>query len=141
MKSQSLFSQSLKSAVADLGINMEQYHLRAYAHIGDAVYEVFIREKVIEKTSNSKKMHDLTTKHVKAEFQGEVLDKISGILSDEEKDIVRRARNMPSTTFRRANQSLHRHATALEALIGFNYMHDKNRYNELLQAISEFVEV
>ena len=39
---------------------MEKYHLRAYAHIGDAIYEVFIREKVINVTSNSKKMHDLT---------------------------------------------------------------------------------
>ena len=30
---------------------MEKLHLRAYAHIGDAVYEVFIREKVIKITS------------------------------------------------------------------------------------------
>ena len=55
---------------------MEKYHLRAYAHIGDAIYEVFIREKVINVTSNSKKMHDLTTKYVKAEFQMETLEKL-----------------------------------------------------------------
>ena len=120
---------------------MEKYHLRAYAHIGDAIYEVFIREKVINVTSNSKKMHELTTKYVKAEFQVEALDKLVEILSEEELDIVRRARNMPSTTFRRANQSLHRQATAFEVLLGFNYINDKNRYNNLLIEISKYIDL
>lgn len=118
---------------------MEQYHLRAYAHIGDAVYEVFVREKVITQTSNGKKMHDLTTRFVKAEFQTETLEKITKILTPEELDIVRRARNLPSTSFRRANQSIHRHATAFEALLGFNYMHNKERYLELLKEIEKFI--
>ena len=120
---------------------MEKYHLRAYAHIGDAVYEVFIREKVIEHTSNSKKMHDLTTKYVKAEFQIEALEFLMPELSEEEAEIVRRARNMPSTTFRRANQSLHRQATAFEALLGYNYIHDKERYNELLIRLEKIIEL
>ena len=120
---------------------MEKYHLRAYAHIGDEIYEVFIREKVINVTSNSKKMHDLTTKYVKAEFQMDALEKILDFLSEEEQDIVRRARNMPSTTFRRANQSLHRHATAFEALLGFNYINNKERYFELLNKINDYIEI
>ena len=120
---------------------MEKYHLRAYAHIGDAIYEVFVREKVINITSNSKKMHELTTKYVKAEFQVETLEKLVSILSEEELDIVRRARNMPSTTFRRANQSLHRQATAFEALLGFNYINDKKRYEELLVEISNYMDI
>ena len=120
---------------------MEKYHLRAYAHIGDAIYEVFIREKVINVTSNSKKMHELTTKYVKAEFQLEALEKLITFLSEEELDIVRRARNMPSTTFRRANQSLHRQATAFEALLGYNYINNKNRYIELLGEIEKHIEI
>ena len=122
-------------------MSMDKFHLRAYAHIGDAVYEVFIREKVINITSNSKKMHELTTKYVKAEFQLETLEKLMDYLTDEEKDIVRRARNMPSTTFRRANQSLHRQATAFEALLGYNYMHNKQRYSELLDITSGYIEL
>ena len=86
-------------------------------------------------------MHDLTTKYVKAEFQMETLEKITRELTEEELDIVRRARNMPSTTFRRANQSLHRYATAFEAFLGFNYMHNKERYNELLDKISKCMEI
>lgn len=120
---------------------MEKFHLRAYAHLGDAVYEVFIREKVINVTSNSKKMHELTTKYVKAEFQTEALDKLIHCLSEEETDIVRRARNMPSTTFRRANQALHRQATAFEALLGYNYMHNKQRYDQLLEKIQKDISL
>jgi len=120
---------------------MEQYHLRAYAHIGDAVYEVFVREKVISVTSNSKKMHNLTTKHVKAEFQTEALENLMPHLTEEEKDLVRRGRNLPSTTFRRANQSLHRQATAFEVLLGFNYLHNKLRYNELLSEIEKLIDI
>jgi len=120
---------------------MEKYHLRAYAHIGDAIYEVFIREKVIKHTSNSKKMHELTTKYVKAEFQIEALNYLIPILTEEENDIVRRSRNMPSTTFRRANQSLHRQATAFESLLGFQYINDKTRYNEILAKLNEIIEL
>lgn len=118
---------------------MEKYHLRAYAHIGDAVYEVFVREKIIEKTSNGKKMHELTTKFVKAEFQTETLENILEKLTPEELDLVRRARNLPSTSFRRSNQSLHRHATAFEVLLGFHYLHNKKRYLELLNEIEKHI--
>ena len=120
---------------------MEKYHLRAYAHLGDAVYEVFIREKVIKITSNSKKMHELTTKYVKAEFQIEALNHIMPILTPKETEIVRRSRNMPSTTFRRANQAIHRQATALEALLGYLYLTDKERYNNILMKIQEKIEL
>lgn len=119
---------------------MEKLHLRAYAHIGDAVYEVFIREKVIKITSNGKKMHELTTKYVKAEFQTETLEKLLPDLTDEELDLTRRARNLPSTCFRRAQQALHRHATAFEVLLGYNYLNNKDRYNSLLSKISNFIE-
>ena len=33
--------------------------LRNYAHLGDAVWEIFVREYVIYKTSNSKILHKI----------------------------------------------------------------------------------
>ena len=47
-----------------------ELNLRNYAHIGDAVWEVFVREKIIYKTQNSKTMHKLTIERVNGEFQG-----------------------------------------------------------------------
>ena len=43
----------------------EQYfHLRNVAHLGDAVYELFIREITINMTSDTQKLHKLTTSFV-----------------------------------------------------------------------------
>lgn len=44
---------------------MEEMHLRNYAYLGDAVWELFIREKTVKLTDNSKKLHEITTSKVK----------------------------------------------------------------------------
>lgn len=115
---------------------MNQLPIRTYAYIGDAVYEVFVREKTIFLTSKPADLHKITSSVVKAEFHAELLEKIQDFLNEEEKEIVRRARNLSVTTARRTNQSLHRLSTAFEALIGYLYLHDKNR----LKALFDFIE-
>ena len=52
---------------------MEEMNLRNYAYIGDAVWEIFIREKTVKLTNNSTKLHKITTVNVKASFQAELL--------------------------------------------------------------------
>lgn len=119
---------------------MDDLNIRNYAHIGDAVYEVFIREKIIYMTSNSNKLHSYTVKFVNAGFQKELLEKITEFLTEDEKDLVRRGRNIPTSTARRINKSLHSYATALEVLLGYNYIHNKDRYNELLNIIEKLID-
>ena len=108
--------------------------LRNYAHIGDSVWEVFVRTYTIFKTSNSKLLHKITTERVNAHFQKDMLNLIQPLLTDEEQEIARRARNLPIPIARRSIQSDYRQATAFEVLIGFWYLHDKDRleyfYNE-----------
>ena len=48
---------------------MEEINLRNYAYLGDAVWELFIREKTIHITNNSKKLHQITTNMVKTHTQ------------------------------------------------------------------------
>jgi 23S rRNA maturation mini-RNase III len=48
-------------------------------------------------------------------------------LTDAEKDWVRRAKNVSAKTARKQDQALHRHATALEALVGWWSVHDPSR--------------
>ena len=119
---------------------MEELNLRCYAHIGDAVYEVFVRELVIYKTSNGKKLHELSTKYVNAEFQANMLEKLSEKLTEKELDLTRRGRNLSTTIAKRQNQSTHRQATAFEVLLGYNYLHDKTRYNQLLEIITPSID-
>lgn len=110
-------------------MDKELSSLRNYAHIGDAVWEVFVREYTIYKTSNAKALHKITTDRVNASFQKEMLDLIITELTEEETETVRRARNLPIPVGRKNIQAIYRQATAFEVLIGFWYLHDKERLN------------
>ena len=103
--------------------------LKSYAHLGDAVWDVFVREYVVQKTSNSAKMHKMTTDRVNATFQMKMLNSINDDLTEEESELVRRARNLPIPIGRRAIQHDYRLATAFEVLIGYWYFHDKAKLN------------
>ena len=109
--------------------------LRNYAHIGDAVWEVFVRDYTILKTSNAKLLHKITTDRVKASFQKEMLEFLMPVLTDEEHELARRGRNLPIPVARRSIQHEYRPATAFEVLIGFWYLHDKARLEEILNKI------
>ena len=103
--------------------------LRNYAHIGDAVWEVFVRDYTILQTSNSKLLHKITTDRVKASFQKDMLEYIMPDLTEEEQELARRGRNLPIPVARRSIQHEYRPATAFEVLIGFWYLHDKDMLN------------
>ena len=105
----------------------ESIVLRNYAHLGDAVWELFVRDYVIYKTSNAKTLHKMTTDRVNATFQKEMLDFINDKLTTEEQELARRARNLPIPVGRRSIQATYRQSTAFETLIGYWYLEDKER--------------
>ncbi|MFI3301035.1 MAG: ribonuclease III domain-containing protein [Candidatus Gastranaerophilales bacterium] len=114
---------------------MEEIHLRNYAYFGDAVWEIFIRKQTILLTENSKKLHELTTAKVKMGFQAELLKFLEPYLSEAELEIARRGRNLSIPMNRRQNQGEYRLATAFETLIGWWYLNDINRYNEIIDVL------
>ena len=114
---------------------MNEINLRNYAHLGDAVWELFVREITILQTQNAKELHKLTTDKVNAKFQHQLLIEIQGKLTEEELEIVRRGRNLPVPVARKSNQGDYRMATAFETLIGWWYKNDTKRLDEI------FVEI
>lgn len=119
---------------------LQELNIKNYAHIGDAVYEVFIREHTIMMTSNLSRLHKLTVHYVNAAFQTELLNKLFSYFTEKEADISRRARNIAVSSARRVDRTLHSYATSLEAVLGYNYVHDKNRYNELCSVMTELID-
>jgi len=115
---------------------MEEINLRNYAYLGDAVWELFIREKTILKTNNAKKLHQITTNLVKTQYQCELLHSLEEKLTPEESEISRRARNLPIPVGRRHIQNDYRQATAFETLIGWWYLNDKTRLYEIFDFIN-----
>lgn len=114
---------------------MESYNLKQYAHIGDAVWEVFIREYVIGYAKTQKTLHNETVKYVNAGFQASVLEKLE--LKNNEEELVKRGLNLHLASCKRNNQNIHRHASGFEVLIGYLYLNDKKRLDELFEFIQK----
>ncbi len=95
-----------------------------WAYIGDSVYELFIRMKLVNETKlNPHKLHIGTIKYVRAKAQADALSKIYETLTEEEKEIVRRGRNAQSHHLPKNVELVdYKHATAFEALIGYLYL-------------------
>ena len=65
-----------------------------WAYVGDAVYELYVRTNLVNKTKlKPHKLHIESIKYVKAKAQADILKEIMDKLTDDEKEIVRRARN------------------------------------------------
>ena len=106
-----------------------------WAYVGDSVYELFVRTKLTN-NSNAKphKLHIESIKYVKAKAQADILKKIENDLTDEEKDIVRRARNAENHHLpKNADPADYMYSTAFEGLIGYLYLTKKDeRLKEIL---------
>lgn len=106
-----------------------------WAYIGDAVYELYVREKLIENTNlKPHKLHIEAVKKVKAGAQAEILQRIEEKLNDEEKEIIRRTRNTKNHHLpKNSNVKEYMYATAFEGLIGYLYLTKKEeRLKEIL---------
>ena len=109
-----------------------------WAYIGDCVYELFIRTKLINETNlKPHKLHIESIKYVKAQAQAELLERIKEKLTDEEQEIVRRTRNTQNHHLpKNSNVIEYMYSTAFEGLIGYLYLTKQNeRIKELLNEI------
>lgn len=107
-----------------------------WAYIGDAVYELYIRTNLVNKTKlKPHKLHIESIKYVKAKAQADILKELMEILTDEEKDIVRRARNAENHHLpKNADPEDYMYSTAFEGLIGYLYLtKQKERLEEILK--------
>ena len=95
-----------------------------WAYVGDSVYELFIRTNLVN-NSNEKvhKLHMKAIKYVKAAGQAKILKSLEEELTEEEKNIVRRARNTQNHHIaKNATPAEYAYATAFEGLIGYLYL-------------------
>lgn len=106
------------------------------AFIGDAVFSLYIRHKVVlENKEKIKELHSHTTHFVKASEQSLFSDKLHKIYNEEELAVFRRARNYKTANIaKNAKLSDYKKATGFEAVLGYLYLSGKiDRLNELLK--------
>lgn len=106
-----------------------------WAYVGDCVYELYVRTKLVNETNQKPHaLHMTTIQYVKAQAQAHILKQIEPMLLEEEKDIVRRGRNVQNHHLpKNANVQDYMYATAYEALIGYLYLTEQTaRLQEIL---------
>jgi len=122
-------------------MKVESINTTALAYIGDGVYEIYVRKLMVTRGwAAADHLHRETVKYVRAESQAYAIKKIMDMLTPEEQDLIRRARNRKSVTKpRNADPVSYKMATAMEALIGFLFLTDQNdRIEEIMtRAIAE----
>ena len=108
-----------------------------WAYVGDNVYELYVRLYLSENTNlNPHRMHVSSIKYVKANHQAEILRYLDeNILTEEEKDIVRRGRNTENHhVAKNADPADYTKATSFEALLGYLYLTKQDeRLDEILK--------
>ena len=94
------------------------------AYIGDAVWELIVRSRIIYKGRSARHVHKDAVACVNAHAQSEAFRRIEALLTEDEADIARRGRNAHAHHAAPKNQDAadYRAATALEALIGYLYL-------------------
>lgn len=104
------------------------------AYLGDTIYDLYVRERLVRRGGRVQKMHKTATSFVCAHAQSEAMLRIRDALSETEADVARRARNARQNPPRNANPGEYHRATALEALIGYLYL--TKQHERLAQLLS-----
>ncbi len=105
------------------------------AYLGDAVYELMIRSKVVRQGNTQvNKMHKKSASLVKAQTQASMIRLLESDLTKEELAIFKRGRNAKSVTMaKHATMAEYRMATGMEALVGYLYLSEQfERLSELI---------
>lgn len=117
----------------------------ALAYIGDAIYEVYVRQHLLRQgITKPTKLHHIATRYVSAKAQAFLVGRMNdqNLLSDEELEYFKRGRNAKShTSAKNTSVMTYRISTGFEALFGYLYLSEQTeRLNELADWCIQTVE-
>ena len=94
------------------------------AYLGDAVYELFVRQRMVDSGQvHVDRMSQEAVRYVRAEGQALAIKRMMEGLTEEEQQLVKRARNKKVTSKpRNVDIHIYKWATAFEALMGYLYL-------------------
>ncbi|WP_062806025.1 Mini-ribonuclease 3 [Enterococcus pernyi] len=112
------------------------------AYVGDAIYEIYIRDYLIEKgETKPNKLHRAATHYVSAKAQAFLIQQMlqENLLTENEELYYRRGRNAKShTSAKNADITTYRVATGFEALMG--YLHLTKQTERMEELINWCIE-
>lgn len=103
------------------------------AYIGDVVFSMYVRLRLLPTSTQVRVVHDLGSKMVSAVCQCKAMQELEDGLTEEEQAVFRRGRNAKSMVPKSASVHEYRMATAFEALVGWLFLQERQeRLEELL---------
>lgn len=121
-------------------MNTLEINVLVLAYIGDAIYENYIRHFLVsKKIANVDSLQSESIKYVSAKSQASYLHKLTDkdFFNEDELSVIRRARNYKSSRHpKNCDIVTYKHATALEAVIGYLDLENKqDRIEEIMNEI------
>ena len=121
------------------------YNGESLAYIGDAIYELKIREYLLKKGYQDVNiLHKYAVKFTSGESQALIIDYLikNEIITEEEISYFKRGRNSGHSKNRRSISVIsYKKATGFEAMIGFLYLsNQKERLDSLVDIVINIVE-
>ena len=123
----------------------KQMNALALAYMGDVVYEMAVRKRLLEKgLTRPNDLHRGAVRYVNARAQASVVTfwLETNALTEEEQAVVRRGKNAKSGSVpKKVDVHTYRYSTAFEALIGYIYLTERrDRLEELIKQAFERLE-
>ncbi|MCI5789356.1 MAG: ribonuclease III [Tenericutes bacterium] len=121
-------------------MDVREVNVLVLAYLGDTIYENYVRHFLVKNgISNVNDLQKAAIKYVSAVAQAGFLTKMidEEFLSEEEINVVKRARNYKTTSHpKNCDIVTYKYATGLEALIGYLDLENKNmRIDEIMKYI------
>lgn len=124
----------------DENVNARQLSPLNLAFVGDAIYEILVREMLVCNANRPvNDLHRESVKYVSAQAQTAVFEKIKDILTEEETAQFKRGRNAKvGHSPKSATDAEYHTSTGIEALFGYLYLTEQqSRIKELFGIIIE----
>lgn len=125
-------------------IDVKQMKSLTLAYVGDAVYELHIRNELVNQGQvKPNELHQRAIKFVSGKAQASIIMHWlkEDFLTDEEKSVVKRGRNAKTNSVpKNLDLQTYRYSTGFEALIGYHYLlKNEERLTELLIKGVDFI--
>ncbi|KAM3699499.1 hypothetical protein ACJW31_05G030300 [Castanea mollissima] len=113
------------------------FNAASLAYIGDCIYELYARRHFLFPPLNIEEFNDRVTAVVRCEAQDSLLQKLlnDNFLSEEERNVLRWGKNIGSAktrTKKRAGAAVYNRASSLETLVGYLYLTNVKRLEEIM---------
>ena len=124
---QTIKKQALAACAENLQLLQDPKSLNPIilAYIGDAVFSLYVRMRLLPTSAQVRVLHNLGAQMVSAVMQAKAMDALMKDLSEEETVIARRGRNTKSTVPKSASVREYRQGTAWEALVGWLFLSEQ----------------